>query len=80
MAHDPTSSTPDLPKKPRGRPRRDASLPPGDPGVLAGPGAETFARAILQSLPAHIAVLETDGRIIGRFRGHYTQSPLTVKN
>ncbi len=65
MAQDPTPSSSDPPKRPRGRPRRDRSLPPGDPGVLAGPSAETFARAILHSLPAHIAVLETDGRIVG---------------
>src|SRR5689334_1333942 len=65
MAHESIPPAPDAPKRPRGRPRRDASLPKGDPGVLAGPDAEAFARAILHSLPAHIAVIEHDGRIIG---------------
>ena len=53
----------DMPRRPRGRPPRDASLPPGDPGVLAGPGAESFSRAILNSLPAHLVVIESDGRV-----------------
>ncbi len=61
IPHDPADSQ--GPRR-RGRPPRDASLAPGDPGVLGGPGAETFARAILHSLPAHLAVIETDGRIV----------------
>ena len=52
------------PRRPRGRPRRDVTLPPGDPGVLAGPAADTLARAILHSLPAHVAVIESDGRVV----------------
>ncbi|MEP7028404.1 MAG: PAS domain S-box protein [Candidatus Eisenbacteria bacterium] len=32
--------------------------------MLAGPDAESFARAILHSLPAHLAVIESDGRIV----------------
>jgi len=62
----PPESTPpeDLPRRARGRPRRDTSLRPGDPGVLAGPEADSFARAILHSLPAHLAVIELDGRIV----------------
>ena len=51
-------------RRPRGRPPRDSSLAPGDPGVLAGPGAESLARAILHSLPSHLAVIERDGRIV----------------
>jgi PAS domain S-box-containing protein len=31
--------------------------------VLAGPGAESFSRAILNSLPAHLVVIESDGRV-----------------
>src|SRR5712692_6812234 len=65
MTKEPTRPAVDTPRRPRGRPRRDASLAPGDPGVLTGPDAEVFARAILHALPTHIAVLEPDGRVIG---------------
>ena len=53
-----------VPRRPRGRPPRDATLPPGDPGVLTGPGAESFSRAILNSLPGHLCVIESDGRVV----------------
>ncbi len=49
----------------RGRPRRDPAIPPRDPGVLGGSEAESFSRAILNSLPAHLAVIERDGRVVG---------------
>jgi len=32
--------------------------------VLTGPGAESFSRAILNSLPGHLCVIESDGRVV----------------
>ncbi|MGH7725128.1 MAG: PAS domain-containing protein [Candidatus Eiseniibacteriota bacterium] len=58
-------SRPTPPRRGRGRPRRDPAIPPHDPGVLQGPEAESFSRAILNSLPAHLAVIEQDGRVVG---------------
>jgi PAS domain S-box-containing protein len=74
------------PRRPRGRPRRDPSIPPGDPGLLAGRQAESFSHAILDSLPAHLAVIEQDGRVIAvnkaweRFvRDHAARFPRAVR-
>ncbi len=52
------------PRRGRGRPRRDPATPPRDPGVIGGRQAETFSRAILNSLSSHLAVIEQDGRIV----------------
>ena len=60
----PESNAPDATRRGRGRPRRDPSTPPGDPGVIGGRDAESFSRAILNSLSGHLAVIERDGRIV----------------
>ena len=54
----------DAPRRGRGRPPRDPATPPRDPGVIGGRAAESFSRAILNSLPALVAVIEQDGRIV----------------
>jgi PAS domain S-box-containing protein len=74
------------PRRPRGRPRRDPATPPGDPGLLGGREAESFSHAILDSLPAHLAVIENDGRVIAlnkaweRFtRDHAARFPRAIR-
>jgi len=58
------ASAGEAPRRGRGRPPRDPSIPPGDPGVIGGRDAGSLSHAILDSLPAHIAVIEHDGRIV----------------
>ncbi len=60
----PASNAPDAIRRGRGRPRRDPSTPPGDPGVIGGRDAESFSRAILNSLSGHLVVIERGGRIV----------------
>ena len=62
MTFDPELSDP--PRRGRGRPPRDPSARPGDPGVIGGRSAESLSLAILDSLPALVAVIEHDGRVI----------------
>src|SRR5262245_34612189 len=62
MALDPESS--EQPRRGRGRPPRDPAARPGDPGVIGGRSAESLSLAILDSLPALVAVVEHDGRVI----------------
>ena len=63
MSRDP-EPPPVPPRRGRGRPPRDPAVRPGDPGVIGGAAAGTLSLAILDSLPAMVAVVEPDGRII----------------
>jgi two-component system cell cycle sensor histidine kinase/response regulator CckA len=58
------ASPDEAPRRGRGRPPRDPSIPPRDPGVIGGRDAGSLSHAILDSLPAHIAVIERDGRVV----------------